>query len=350
MKKVLLEMERLRDLNSGLGQFCLGLGKALAEKAVEMGLIFYVPEGKKGIFGTNHKYVPVSKMDRFFGISSHDIDICHCTHQQSPYLPRRGKTKLILTIHDLNFLYKYKSGFRKRLKIQQLQKKINRASAITFISKFTESEARNHLKIPAIPTKVVYNGNTLKYFERPLGKIPEGKYLFSIGIIQPKKNFHVLVSLLSPDNELKLIIAGRQEEAYTAYIKQIAVEAGVADKLIFTGNIDEERKFHLFNNCYAFVFPSLSEGFGLPVIEAMSLGKPVFISRLTSLPEVGGPEAYYFDDFSASSMRESFESGMADYIQNPGKANKIKEWASQFTWENAAGEYLKLYRQLLDEA
>ncbi len=85
----------------------------------------------------------------------------------------------------------------------------------------------------------------------------------------------------------------------------------------------------------------------MPVIEAMSLGKPVFLSRLTSLPEVGGTEAFYFDDFSAQNMRKTFEEGMANYLKNPEKAERIKEWAKQFTWENAAAEYLNLYRQVL---
>jgi glycosyltransferase involved in cell wall biosynthesis len=348
MKKVWIEMERLRDLNSGLGQFCFGLGKAISEKVSGINLIYYLPKNQMGIFGHNVGYAPTSKFDKITGIGHADTDICHCLHQESAYLPKNKKTKIILTIHDLNFLHKYKSSFRKNLKISQLQKKVNKASALTFISKYTETECRKHLTIPNIPTRVIYNGiNVFESSSTQKNELPEGKYLFSTGIIQPKKNFHVLISLLKPDNELKLVIAGRKDEDYAAYMTQLATAAGVSDRLIFTGTVSESHKHQLYQNCYAFVFPSLSEGFGLPVIEAMWYGKPVFISRLTSLPEVGGQEAYYFDDFSEMAMNKVFFEGMQDYNNDTEKAERIMDWAKKFSWEIAAESYLNLYQELL---
>jgi len=112
------------------------------------------------------------------------------------------------------------------------------------------------------------------------------------------------------------------------------------------GKVDENNKYHLYKNCKAFVFPSLTEGFGLPVIEAMSLGKPVFLSNLTSLPEIGGNEAFYWNNFNSEEMIEVVKTGLNEFEKDSGKQQRIIEWAKQFSWENAAKAYLKLYETI----
>jgi glycosyltransferase involved in cell wall biosynthesis len=85
----------------------------------------------------------------------------------------------------------------------------------------------------------------------------------------------------------------------------------------------------------------------LPVIEAMSFGKPVFLSNLTSLPEIGGGEAYYFSDFEPNTLIEAFANGMKQFENSPGKGEKLKSWAAQFTWEKSAKQYLEFYQKVL---
>ena len=126
----------------------------------------------------------------------------------------------------------------------------------------------------------------------------------------------------------------------------MAKNLGIYDRLYLIGTIDDASKYWLYKNCKAFVFPSLTEGFGLPVVEAMSLGKPVFLSNLTSLPEIGGTEAYYWKNFDPKSMIEVFEKGLIDFASDTNKASRSIEWSKQFSWENAAKAYLKLYETL----
>ena len=144
-----------------------------------------------------------------------------------------------------------------------------------------------------------------------------------------------------------LVIAGNNKGGYAQQIRHKAASLGVEDRILLPGEITEEEKAWLYNNCEAFLFPSLTEGFGLPIIEAMAFGKPVFISKLTSLPEVGGPHAYYFNDFQTEHMIEIINSGLKDYQDKPGKREEIKQWANRFSWETAARKYLELYQSLL---
>ena len=111
--------------------------------------------------------------------------------------------------------------------------------------------------------------------------------------------------------------------------------------------MSDEEKVWWYSHCDAFVFPSISEGFGLPVVEAMSLGKPVFISNLTSLPEIGGPEAFYWESFDPDIMTEVFKKGMLEYGSDRTKAERIRKWSERFSWENTARDYLKLYKDIL---
>src|SRR5690606_19790537 len=111
------------------------------------------------------------------------------------------------------------------------------------------------------------------------------------------------------------------------------------------GAISEADKYWYLRHCRAFVFPSIAEGFGIPPIEAMHFGKPVFLSDKTSLPEVGGCLAYYFRHFEPAYMQQVFEEGMAHYEQQQPAASIITH-ARQFSWERMAADYLEIYRSL----
>lgn len=340
-------MEKLKNLNSGLGQVCLALGREYQKQATsDLELSFYIPPSFQSSFGDQFQYVKSKKLHRLFGIKNQKYDVWHCIHQDSKYLPRTKETKLILTIHDLNFLEKYQ-GMKCSLKLRKLQKRVDRAQVITVISKFTEMQVREHLKLEGKPVVVIPNGNSLD-----ISRVPEKPkfmdqetFLFSIGSISQKKNFHVLLPLLNANPELHLVLAGDldPEPAYVSELLKVAQTLGVSNRLHLPGPVNHDQKLWLYQHAQAFLFPSLSEGFGLPVVEAMSVGKPVFLSRLTSLPEIGGNEAHYFDSFEPEQMQSVFKNGMLTF--DAGKAQRSIVWASQFSWDQAASAYLALYRE-----
>ena len=351
MKHVLLEMEKLKNPNSGLGQFCINIGAQFQSiKLNNLELDFYLPAFQKDIFGNQFNYVKQSAIHKFLPVDSSKYDVWHCLQQDSHYLPNNKKTKLILTIHDLNFLEKYKGSKQKR-KLNSLQKRVNKASAITVISKFTESIVRENLQLNNIPVHVIYNGNSLKTVENTSAPdyVPahsQAEFLFSIGIVSAKKNFHTLLPLLKNNKYLHLIIAGDNNSGYAKKLVETAKKLGLNNQLHLPGTINDAEKYWLFKNCKAFVFPSLSEGFGLPVVEAMSLGKPVFLSHLSSLPEIGGKEAYYWVNFEPQHIIDVYEKGMKDFSKDIEKEKRSIEWSKQFSWENAAKAYLNLYENV----
>jgi glycosyltransferase involved in cell wall biosynthesis len=182
--------------------------------------------------------------------------------------------------------------------------------------------------------------------QKPSGYIPVIPFLFTMGYVNPKKNFHTLVPLLKNSN-FELVIAGRLDDPdYISNMKKQAEAMGLNDRLKILGPVSEEDKAWYLHNCEAFLLPSLAEGFGAPVVEAMAFGKPVFLSNRTSLPEIGGDVAFYFQTFEADHMQQVLKTGLTEYKKN-GLAYRIISRGKEFSWEEKAKEYLRVYKSLL---
>jgi glycosyltransferase involved in cell wall biosynthesis len=350
IKKIIFDCERMKYPHTGLYHFCHQLGNAIrlnADEHLEQ-ISYYVRETEHGAFGADSKYIAQHSLHKFWLPATGRYDIWHATFQSTQYFPFHRRIKIIFTVHDLNFLYdESKPEYKKLRELKKLQRKIDRADHIVAISEYTKNDILTHLNTRNKPLSVIYNGCNFK----DIGEViepknrPEGEFLFSIGTITDKKNFHVLPCLLK-NNTLKLVLSGiNQSQEYTNKIIAEAEQSGVRDRLIFTGPVSENDKQWYLKNCKAFVFPSLAEGFGLPVIEAMHFGKPVFLSTLTALPEIGGDVAYYFKNFDPEHMNHVLEEGL-DHFSKFGDAGKVMERAKRFNWNDAAKAYLNLYRSV----
>lgn len=353
MPTIALEMERLRNPYSGLGQYCYHLGRTFAEVALTstMDFVCLLPKKTVGIFGERMKYLSVKPWHKLLPPSL-GASLWHAMHQDSQYLPHHNKALLAITIHDLNFLDRADySKAKKRRKMANLQRKISKARGLVYISDYVRQWVHQYLELPAQALEaVIYNGGSfsqeLAAKARASSSPLEGPYLFSIGI-HAKKNYHVLMPILAANPHYHWVIAGPDNQGYRRKIEAEAQKWGVRERLNFCGPISEEEKLSYYQHCTALLFPSLSEGFGLPVAEAMSLGKPVFLSTLTSLPEIGGKEAYYFTDFEPNTLQNTFQRGMEDFQHDPEKPQRMNRWAAQFDWQKAAGQYLNFYQKLL---
>jgi glycosyltransferase involved in cell wall biosynthesis len=351
---VLVEMEMLRDPFCGIGQFCLQLGQAISEGATATVPDVLVPPDNQACFGRRLRHIPTSRypwmraMPLLF--SSHDV--WHCTHQDSRYLPVRKRQRLVLTVHDLNFLREGtldRDGVQVRL--TGVRRLVDRASTFVTDSEYVRQQLIAELAVDSARTTVIPLGvspQTASGNYRPAYLSADQPFLFSIGFVAPKKNFHVLVEMMRLLPGYQLVIAGYNRKPYGRELDARIREYGLQDRVFLSGNVESATRNWLYANCAAFVFPSLLEGFGIPVLEAMSYGKPVFLSDRTSLPEVGGDVAFYWRHFEPDYMRDIFLDGMRGMEEaGPDGVRRLKERASNFTWEKCAGQYLDLYESVV---
>jgi glycosyltransferase involved in cell wall biosynthesis len=348
--QVLIDLGKLKNIYSGLGQFSLNFGLQVSN--IQHSIFewnFLVPHDFSGYFGLRPNYKQISLIRRIFPVFYRNYDIWHAIHQDSAYMPRDSRTLYILTIHDLNFLEE-KQGFKVMRRLRKLQEKVDRASYITFISNYTASLARENLNLGDKPQRIIYNGvdiDTEKKVNKPT-YLPDGPFLFAIGMVLKKKNFHVLVNFMLKLPDYNLIIAGDKTSRYAGQLQKTIRQKNLSKRIMLPGIISEEDKIYLYRNCEAFLFPSLTEGFGLPVIEAMRFGKPVFCSRRSSLPEVGGNYAYYWDSFEPEEMKEIFVKHLQIFNDNMGElSKKNKTHSLKFKWNESIRQYLKVYDEVI---
>lgn len=348
--RIIIDCERMKYPHTGLYHYCYNLGVALkqqAEPSLEK-LTFFLPPAGQNVFGADQDYILQKPWHKLLLPSLRKYTLWHSTHQDADYFPAAKRLRVVLTVHDINIMHsQHKNTQKKRLFIRNIEKKIKRADHITFISKFTMNDVQQYIDLGSKPVSVIYNGCNIKETGQLTAPVamPIAPFLFSIGTIMEKKNFHVLPALLA-GNDRKLVIAGiTQSEVYKKRIIEEAVKHGVEQRLIFTGPISENDKKWYLKNCEAFVFPSLTEGFGLPVVEAMHFGVPIFLSRFTSLPEIGGDACYYFSSFEKEAMQHAVQKGLDHYNTTDAK-NNIRKRSAMFSWKDAAAKYLEVYRSL----
>lgn len=349
-KKIIFDTERMKYHHTGLYHFCAHLGKELMNLSEGNDFYFYHNHKADHPFQEGAKYIDQYSYQKFIRPNFKKIDLWHSTFQLSDYIPRNSHTKVVATIHDLNFLKVGKSSDRIEKYLKKVQRNIDYADEVVAISNYVKNDIETYCNLNGKEVQVIYNGNNIDVGAYQLGtetsKTRED-FIFTIGTVNRKKNMHILPYLLL-GNRLRLVISGIvHEPEYEAYILEIAKNIGVADRVIMTGPITEEQKYKYLKECALFVFPSIAEGFGLPVIEAMAFGKKVLLSRYTCLPEIGGDHAYYLDSDEEDFVEDFGRNRIVDLIHSQIDESAVRNWAAQFTWKSAAQKYWNLYEKLL---
>lgn len=355
-KKILIDLSSLKNVYSGLGQVALNYGFYFKDnycpKNSKYELTFLLPKKYFGMFGDKVKYISSTNLLRkHLQLFFTRFDIWHSIHQLSRYTPTYKKTKLILSIHDLNYLYEETGKKRDKLH-QKIQKKINRADCIICISEFCKQEVENNMNLGGKECKVIYNGVELISAVKQIKPKIEIKepFFFSIGAILKKKNFHVLFDAMKLMPDKTLYIAGKEPERQTKNKYAIKLRNRIREEniqnIVLLGAVSHEEKAWLYKNCEAFIFPSLFEGFGLPVIEALQFGKPVISSRETSLLEIGDEHVAFLDNFEPEQIKDTILKHLKTMNESPHKAKKAIEYSETFTYEKHFEQYESIYAQL----
>jgi len=284
------------------------------------------------------------------------------------YAPRFSPIPTVITIFDLSFIH-FPDLFVKR-DLYQLKNwtsySVKRAKKIITISEFSKKEIVDYYKLPDDKVVVAYPGydgdkykisniKNKKYLENIKNKYKiDGEYILFVGTIQPRKNVARLIEAftildrkaIKREDRLKLVICGMINEGRGGWMQeeffQKIKELNLDKEVIITGYIPEEEIPYLMGGAKAFVLPSLYEGFGIPVLEAMAVGIPVVVSRISSLPEVCGKAAIYIEDPKSS---ESIYLALNKALELSGKEreNLVKLGliqAQRFSWQKTAEKIL----------
>lgn len=357
-KKVLLDLERMRYPNSGIANVFrnLAIGLNEIEKPINLEVSLFGPKNTLESIKTNFSIVNRKAFHKFFPFYSTKFDLLHTSHQLSAFFhsKKRGQKKIV-TLHDLNFLHENLSAKKRDKMLSKVKNNIENADVIVCISDFTKRNLLqnkslfNYESTPEII--VIHNGMqfpVLKMFPLENFNFLEGKkYILNIGVLFPKKNQLLLVKMLPfIEDDLVLVASGEKEQYKNEILAEIE-RLGVKDRVHFLSNISENEKWSLIQNCVSMCHPSLAEGFGIPPIEAMYMGKPVFISDKTSLPEIGGSCANYFRSFETEEMIGVYKKGMEFYQSNKESASKdLKNRALSFDYLAMAKKYAEVYDKL----
>ncbi|MDO8259911.1 MAG: glycosyltransferase family 1 protein, partial [Candidatus Magasanikbacteria bacterium] len=263
------------------------------------------------------------------------------------YAPRFCPVPCVVTVHDLSYLL-YPNEFKKT-DLYQLthwtKYSVRRAKHIIAVSKTTKKDIIKNYQISDQSVSIIYNG-----FEKQSNKNQEtkilnknhlksGQYILFVGTVQPRKNLQLLIAAFDKYFEsykdYKLVIAGRDGWLSKPIYEKVH-ELGIEQSVIFTCYVSDDERTDLYKNALAFVMPSLYEGFGIPVLEAMSNKCPVIASQNSSLPEVGGDACLYFDPLNLQDLLEALIAITEKSELRKELISKGEKQISKFSWEKTA--------------
>jgi glycosyltransferase involved in cell wall biosynthesis len=289
-------------------------------------------------------------------IESLKPDLVHFPMVQQPVWYRG---RVVTTMQDLTTI-RFKNPSKNPVVFwvkQQVYKWVNKRVAhksdhILSISEFVKRDVAQYTGISLSKMTVTYNAaDKIPDKPEPISTLEDKKFIMYLGRPLPHKNLDRLMQafakLKAKHPELILVLAGKKDVLFERHEKY-AQENGIKD-VVFTGFVSEGQLRWLYENTACYVFPSLSEGFGLPGLEAMMHGAPVASSNATCLPEVYGDAAAYFDPLNVDDMAAVVEKIITDESQ----ANKLRtlgrEQVKKYSWRRSAEMTLEVYGQVLGE-
>lgn len=291
------------------------------------------------------------------------VDILHCTSNTAPIF---CSIPLVLTLHDIIFLeprdkqnrslYQNMGWLYRRLVVLRI---LNKCERIITVSEFERNNIIKKLDIPERRIKMIYNGYN-EWF-RPLSDeqevykkyMPEKGFLFFLGNTDPKKNTErtlVAYSKYLERSEVKrpLLMADLDQEYLNGIISRNHIE-NIREKIFMPGYIQNRDLPYIYNSAFAFLYTSLRESFGIPLLEAMACGTPVVTSNTSSMPEIGGINAILVNPERADEIADM----LIKLEQDATFYQQQKEWglarATLFSWKFTAEQLLELYQEVKGE-
>lgn len=281
-------------------------------------------------------------------------DLVHFGMVQQPAF-YRGRA--VTTMHDLttvrfNNPVKNPAVFWAKQQVYKwLNKRVARKSAhIITPSEYVKRDVADYCRVPLSKITVTLEAaDMLPPGSQPYTPVVDKPFIMYIGRPTPHKNLarlidaFVILQTIYPD--LHLVLAGKTDANYALHQRAVAQRS--IKNVIFTGFVPDEQYRWLLEHCQAYIFPSLSEGFGLPGLEAMLHGAPVVASNATCLPEILGDAAHYFDPLNVQDMATKIAEVLNDQTLRSNLIHKGKTQAATYSWQRMAHQTLDVYNQVL---
>jgi glycosyltransferase involved in cell wall biosynthesis len=282
-----------------------------------------------------------------------------CPHFNAPLFPIKA-TKIICTIHDLNHLAINTNRFSLKYQYAKIlyRNAVKKSSVLITVSNFSKSELLNYTNAVKEKVKVIYCGVNSAFSKNNKvnidKKLPENYILF-VGNIKPHKNLIILLKAynnLSKKTRLtyKLVVLGREngfinsDKEVFKYIEKY----NLTDHVFFTGYLDDEKIPLIYKQAKLFVFPSIYEGFGLPILESMASGTPVISSNAASLTEVGGDASIYFNPSNSTELQKKIELVLNNSKLKNEHIEKGFNQIKKFSWDTSSKEHIKLFKGVIN--
>ena len=366
--RIVIDMRFLSVPGTGVASYAEGLIDGIVKNKIppEDEYVFLIPQGfdvqKRDIkFETCNTPVVTIQQHLLmpFYLLKAKPDVYHYPHFDLPFA---FNTVSVITIHDLKYikmpdLFYRKSKGKSLLMRTTMRNSIRRARKVITVSKSTKEDIVNVLKVPPYKIEVIYEACDSCYRVAPgLTDFVIKKYniqlpfLLFVGEIRPHKN---LSRLLKAFKQVKykdyyLIIVGRNYLDYKEPFKLVE-KLGIQNRVKFLKFVPKKDLVHIYNAATVFILPSLYEGFGIPVLEAMACGIPVITSNVSSLPEVAGDSALLIDPYDVESMTDAIDRVLGSSSLQQRMREKGLKWVKEFSWSKAARETIKVYREAYNE-
>jgi len=276
-----------------------------------------------------------------------NVDLFHPTYYDPYFLKLIPNIPFVLTIHDMTheLFSKSFSNFDNTEKNKKIL--AQKAERIIAISESTKKDIVNILKIPETKIDVIYHASSISELTqiKPSVNLPE-RYLLFVGKRNTYKNFLFFLEAVSSMREkINIVCAGGGKFNFSEL--QILSKLNLSDRILQL-NVTNAELSYLYSNAVAFVFPSLYEGFGMPVLEAFSCGCPAILSETSSLPEIAGESALFFNPHKIESLRKVLE----EILEDQKLAESITALGYQrvkiFSWEKTAKKTIEVYNKALN--
>ncbi len=297
----------------------------------------------KRFLGKFHLRNMLEEMNLKKQIRNGGFDIIHHTGEFPLVFLHRRKVPVVVTIHDM-----IPEEYHDRRRIWQRRMCVRKADHIICVSDFTrQSLLKWYPELDPDKISVIYHGYSFPGF--PKERIIADDYLLFVGNRGGYKNFNLMLEAVAgilKERGLKLVCAGNP---FTAAEIQLMESLDIRQNVIEFGFADDEELSSLYQYATLFIFPSKLEGFGIPILEAMSHNCPICLSNASCFPEIAQDAADYFDPDDRASVAASVRKVLDDTEYRKALVEKGRARVQEFSWDKAAAETLDVYKKVLEK-